>query len=402
MNEMRRSGFIDRDEVLARVDLEELADRLVGPRKMIGSSAKWPSPVQGHEQTGKTPPMSIFVDRNGVQRWTCFATGHRGTAFDLVMETRGCDFKEAVAYLAGTVGVDAGPVPDHGRRTAKARKAPQPLSEPQIREGLDALRQWHTECEQWLVTHSGRLGRQWLDARGYGADDIAAARVGYDPGPRRVPRPRGLPRVRPALVLPVMTAEGEVVFAQSRALNPASTGKYFNPVAGLEGKAEVAVPNPGIGWLQPGDAPAEGHPLVLCEGITDAIAARPAGFECGCIIGTGNAVRDEVVAAVTAHAGGRAVVLCFDGDDAGVKVAAKVVGQLRAAGCAAGAVAFEGMDLTDALCELGGLKFSDLLQQKVLEQAEAALQAPLPEPETEPAADAEKAPRDNLVLLEPF
>ena len=400
-----RRGYIDRDEVLEQVDLEELADALVGSRKMIGSSPKWPSPVQGHEQTGRTPPMSIFTDRSGCQRWTCFATGHRGTAFDLVMETRGCDFKEAVAYLAGMAGVEAGPVPDHGRRPAKARKVVPAMTEQQVREGLAAVRDWHAQCEQWLETHSGRLGRQWLDARGYGADDIAAARVGFDPGPHRVPRPRGLPRLRPALVLPVMTAQGEVVFAQSRALNPASLGKYFNPVARLEGKAEVAVPNPGIGWLQPAEPPGRDDPVVLCEGITDAIAARPAGFECGCVIGTGNAVRDEVVGAVIAHAEGRPVVLCFDGDDAGVKVAAKVVGQLRAAGCAAGAVAFEGMDLTDALCELGGIRFCEMLQQKVLEQGEAALAAPMPEPAASQPQESETAETGHgieMAMLEPF
>ena len=366
-------GLIDRDEVLARIDLGELADRLVGPRKMVGSSSKWPSPVQGHEQTGRTPPMSIFTDRRGFERWTCFATGHRGTAFDLVMETRGCDFKEAVSYLAGMVGVEPGPVPEPLRRSARTRKAPLELTEAQTVAGLEALRRWHGECEGWLDSHSGRLGREWLAARGYGSDDIASARVGFDPGPQRVPRPEGLPRVRPALVLPVMDCDGEVIFAQSRTLNPRSAGKYFNPVSRLEGRAEVAVANPGIGWLQPAVQPLQEWPIVLCEGITDAIAARPAGFECACIIGTGNAVRESVLAAVAARAGTRPVVVCFDGDAAGLVVAAQVASTLRASGAAAAAMAFEGMDLSEAAADLGGERFREVLRREVLEHAQVAM-----------------------------
>lgn len=45
---------VDRDEVLARIDLEALADELLGPHKGKGRSKSWPCPAVGHgAQTGR-------------------------------------------------------------------------------------------------------------------------------------------------------------------------------------------------------------------------------------------------------------------------------------------------------------------------------------------------------------
>ena len=91
---------VDRDELLARIDLAALADELLGGHKGHGLAARWPSPDPAHSQTGRTPPMSIFRDRRGIQRWHCFATGLGGTAIDLVGVTRSWTVKEAIEWLA--------------------------------------------------------------------------------------------------------------------------------------------------------------------------------------------------------------------------------------------------------------------------------------------------------------
>ena len=57
----------DRNEVLGRTDLAELADQLVGPHKGRGAGATWPCPDPGHgNQTGKTPPVGHAPPRG---RW---------------------------------------------------------------------------------------------------------------------------------------------------------------------------------------------------------------------------------------------------------------------------------------------------------------------------------------------
>ena len=96
----------DRNEVLGRTDLGELADQLVGPHKGRGASATWPCPDPGHgEQTGKTPPVSVFRTSYGDERWRCHSCGAGGTAIDLVMTTQGVRFPEAIELLARRAGV---------------------------------------------------------------------------------------------------------------------------------------------------------------------------------------------------------------------------------------------------------------------------------------------------------
>lgn len=60
----------DRDAILARVDLEALADELLGPR-LRPAIRMWPCPNPDHHQTGRTPPLSVFTGHNGYQRWHC-------------------------------------------------------------------------------------------------------------------------------------------------------------------------------------------------------------------------------------------------------------------------------------------------------------------------------------------
>src|SRR5262245_4088199 len=109
----------DLPALLATVDLEALADQLLGGHKGHGTGARWPSPVPDHPQTGKTPPMSIFVDRAGTQRWTCWATGCSGTAIDLVATALGLTVAGAIDWLADRHG-------RHDRPTAPPRRRPPP------------------------------------------------------------------------------------------------------------------------------------------------------------------------------------------------------------------------------------------------------------------------------------
>ena len=106
----------DLDDLLGRIDLAELADVLIGPRRGHGHGARWASPVPDHPQTGATPPMSIFTDRRGRQRFTCWSTGASGTAIDLVAITRRVNVAQAIEWLADR----------HGHDTPTAIRQPTP------------------------------------------------------------------------------------------------------------------------------------------------------------------------------------------------------------------------------------------------------------------------------------
>jgi hypothetical protein len=296
----------DRNEVLGRTDLGELADQLVGPHKGRGSGATWPCPDPGHgNQTGKTPPVSIFRTGYGDERWRCHSCGAGGTAIDLVMTTQGVRFPEAIELLARRAGVAAVDRPMAALRTARIQR-PEPAAparpSPEVERFVAA-------AEGYLWSEKGRPMQRWLAERGLGEEVLRANRVGADPGPTGLDRARGLPRGGPAVVLPVLGPDGQAAYLQSRYLSP-RRHKYDNPSAALAGAlprvAEVRLPRPA-------DDPGL---VVVSEGIPDALVAAQAGYRAVAVLGAG--VPDErAAAALVGRFPTERLVVAFDADAAG-------------------------------------------------------------------------------------
>jgi len=290
----------DRDELLARTDLAALADELLGWHAGHGHNARWPSPVPGHPQTGRTPPMSIFKDRRGIERWTCFATGANGTAIDLVTTVTGRTVGDAIAWLADRARLDRQP-PDRAL-TPRRRTPTAPVQEPS-----SALRAYVAACERTLWEPAGAAMRRWLvDERCLDPEVLRHNRIGADPGPRTLPRAKGLPRHGPAAVFPALGDDQEVVYFQARYLHPPpSRGKYDNPTA-------VHGTNPRLAPIEP--ASSQGGPVIVTEGIPDALAAATTGYQAVAILGAGLPDR-RVAERLAARAG--PMIVAFDADDAG-------------------------------------------------------------------------------------
>ena len=296
----------DRNEVLGRTELSELADQLVGPHKGRGSGATWPCPDPGHgNQTGKTPPVSIFRTSYGDERWRCHSCGAGGTAIDLVMTTQSVRFPEAIELLARRAGVAAVDRPPPALRTARIQRlgpAPPTPPSPEVERFVAA-------AENYLWSEKGRPMQKWLAERGLREDVLRANRVGADPGPAALDRARGLPRGGPAVVLPVLGADGHAAYLQSRYLSPRAH-KYDNPSAALAGAlprvAEVRLPRPA-------DNP---DLVVVSEGIPDAMVAAQAGYRAVAVLGAG--VPDErTAAALVERFPTERLVVAFDADAPG-------------------------------------------------------------------------------------
>lgn len=242
----------DLDDILNRIDLEALADQLCGPHRGQGSGARWPSPVPDHPQTGKTPPMSIFTDRRGRQRWTCWATGTSGTAIDLVTVSRRMSVADAIGWLADRAGSEP------------TRPVPKPHPRAPMRTGpSDALREYVRACVEQLRKPSGAVARDWLADRQLNPEILDLNEVGYDPGPTRLRRPRGLPFRGPGIVLPTFDRNGSLVYAQTRYLDVEDAGrKYDNP-------SSIHATKPALSW--PRMLCDDGRCTVVCEGVIDAL-----------------------------------------------------------------------------------------------------------------------------------
>jgi DNA primase len=304
----------DRDALLADVDLQDLADELLGARQGRARSPTWPCPMPTHAQTGRTPPVTIFTTRWGEQRWHCHGCGACGTAIDLVMQARNVPVREAMDLLAGRSC-------QHSRRDSSP---PAPGRRPPVVPSLPhpEIDTYAAECERLLWTPQGRSARRWLvDTRRLSEDVLRANRVGYDPGVRRLDRPDGLPRP-PGVVLPVLDEDGRAVFTQTRRLGSVEGPRYLNC-------ASRAAPNPRMASYQLGSVDAGSRCLIVCEGAIDALSAASAGHHAVAILGT--SLADDRVASRLAM-GTRRPVIAFDADEAGDLAAGRLIGLLQGRG----------------------------------------------------------------------
>lgn len=307
----RESARFDRRAILDRTDLAQLADELIGGRQGNGRAAKWPSPVPGHPQTGKSPPMSVFRTRSGEERWTCFATGQSGSAIDLVMTVSGCEFPAAIEWLAGRSGVvrstEVSAVAS--RRISDAVPGPQ-SDRAEGRRVHPRVGVYVSTCERLLWRPEGAGALDWLTStRGLDPNVLDANRVGFDPGVEGFARPKGLPYLGPAVVFPVLDERAKAIYFQARYLNPNETGrKYHNP-------PEWMAPNPRVAWIHDADRSGAGTDwLVVTEGLPDALAVVGTGVRSIAVLGAASAGAD--VAASVARSEDR-IVIIFDRDDAG-------------------------------------------------------------------------------------
>lgn len=314
---------LDRDAIVDAVDLWSLADELLGPARGGARSRMWPCPSPGHSQTGRTPPVSVFVARNGEQRWHCHGCGAGGTAVDLVMAVRAVGVREALEELAARVGQDervvahSAPVARHPASTRMAGGGGD----------LRGLADFVDECAERLWRPEGRAALQWLTGtRHLPADVLHINRIGVDPGRSRQSRPDGMPSAGPAIVLPVLE-EGTAVFAQLRALRPLpGRPRYLNASSAL-------APNPRTGCYDASDE--VGSCVIVTEGVIDALTANAAGYHAvavfgAALVGIGHAGERSVVRRLLEEK--RGIVVAFDADRAGRQASCRLQELLKNSG----------------------------------------------------------------------
>ncbi|HYZ97924.1 MAG TPA: toprim domain-containing protein [Acidimicrobiales bacterium] len=298
----------DREAILARVDLELLADELLGARR--GGGRLWSCPNPDHAQTGRTPPLSVFRTRHGTQRWRCHGCGDAGTAIDLVIAAgRAGGVGEALAWLAAWSHTPPGPLPPARPPGQRTRPRSDPL-------GPVALEAYALGCRAYLGSGEARWVRAWLTGRrAIPPEIVAAAGLGADPGPRRLPRPDGVPKVFPAVVFPVREAD-RVIFTLSRHLRPV-VSRWWNA-------ADHIAPNPRLAFYEPPRRLS--RELVVTEGPLDALSALTAGYRAAALLGA-TAGGDRNVADRLAGQGAR-ILLALDNDRQGQTAQARLGGLL--------------------------------------------------------------------------
>jgi DNA primase len=320
--------LVDREEILARIDLEELATDVCGQPRGGGRSARWHCPSPGHPD--RNPSMGIYTARTGVPRWKCHACGEGGTAIDLLMISTSDSAGDVIRALARRAGITV----DDSHRAPRPRARPRPAPTSPVPIALEphpAVEELVDKAARLLWGTVGDYARRHLRRRGLSDEVLRANRVGFDPGPGMLPRPEGLPASGPGVVFPVLhPITGAAVYYQLRSLSPrtASDVKYLPP------RAEIA-PNPRLAAVRGLGEPAAPGLLVICEGFPDALTAVQAGLPALAVLGVGHAGRDNAAALaeqISIQHPRRAYAVCFDNDDRAREPAIRLAGHLARTG----------------------------------------------------------------------
>lgn len=311
---------VERDELLAGVDLEALLTEYAGEPK----DNHWSCPSPGHgPQTGDTPPVTVNWTSESYPLWCCHACGAGGTAIDLLAIAGGLPVGEAFALLADRSGRANG----NGNGAAVKRAAPKPPQRVPSEAELAA-------AHERLVSKPDLLG--WL-ADGRGWSEAALRRLGVGSDGKR-------------LVFVVRDAAGEVVQVERYHPRPRDGEQK---IVALRGRPRELFPAPES---------LDGPDVWLVEGGPDAVSMFSMGLPASSIPGA-NGWKPAMAQRFT----GRRVIVCTDHDGDGDRLANTVMADLRAAGVERVRVRLDGMadhdkfDVGDLLVKLGSEDARDWL-----------------------------------------
>jgi DNA primase len=312
------------DELKARLPVSEVVGRRVRLTRS-GREFKGLSPFNKE----KTP--SFFVN-DQKQAWFDFSSGKNGSIFDFVMESEGVSFPEAVERLAQMAGVPLPVVSAQDEQRDARRKTLHDVMELAAKFFQDTL-----------ASRAGAKARGYLADRGLDPATQLKFRLGYATNERFALKEHlgshGIPvedmveaglliagddipvpydRFRDRVMFPIGDLRGRVIAFGGRALEKDAQAKYLNsPETPLFHKGATL-----YNLASARQAAHDGATVVAVEGYVDVIAMVTAGFP-ATVAPLGTALTEDQLALLWKMAD--EPVLCFDGDNAGMRAAFRAV-----------------------------------------------------------------------------
>ncbi|MBV8090704.1 MAG: DNA primase [Alphaproteobacteria bacterium] len=330
-------GFLD--ELRSRISLSGLIGKRV---KLIRRGREYAGLCPFHHE--KTPSFYVVEEKSFFH---CFSCGAHGDAIGFVMRADNLDFLEAIERLAGEAGLAVPHATPQERERAQQQKT--------LLEALEAAAAFY---EDRLWSPAGSRALDYLHERGLDPETIRRFRLGWASDDRRAlrralsdfPEPllveAGLLRqpsgtaegVREAIdyfrdrvMFPIGDRAGRVIAFGGRVLGDGQP-KYLNsPESPLFAKGRVL-----YGWsaaragaarsLSGGVAMMSGQVsqpgIIVTEGYMDVIALHRAGFPTA-VAPLGTALTEVQLQELWRL--DPEPVLCFDGDEAGRRAAARAL-----------------------------------------------------------------------------
>jgi len=312
------------DELKARLPVSEVVGKRI---KLVRSGRE----LKGLSPFNKEKTPSFFVN-DQKQAWFDFSSGKNGSIFDFVMESEGVSFPEAVERLAQMAGV---PLPKVSRED-EARDARRKT----LHDVVELAAKFFQDT---LASRAGARARGYLADRGLDPATQLKFRLGYAPaerfalkehlGSHAIPVedmieagllisgddiPVPFDRFRDRVMFPITDVRGRVIAFGGRALDKDAQAKYLN-------SPETPLFHKGATLYNIAAARQAAHddaPLVAVEGYVDVIAMVTSGFG-ATVAPLGTALTEDQLGLLWKMAD--EPVLCFDGDNAGLRAAYRAV-----------------------------------------------------------------------------
>jgi DNA primase len=314
--------------------LDEIRDRVpissvVGPRvswdrrKTNAQRGDWWACCPFH---GEKSPSFHCEDKKG--RYHCFGCGASGDHFRFLIENDGMGFPEAVERIAELAGV---PMPERDPEAEKREEK---------RASLQDVMELATKFfEEQLQSGAGAKARAYLRERGLSTATQQSFRLGYAPDSRNALKehlagknitkeqmeacgltvfgddiPVSYDRFRDRIMFPIPDSRAKIIAFGGRALASDMPAKYLNsPETELFHKGNVL-----YNFARARSAVQKLGTVIAVEGYMDVIALAQAGFD-NVVAPLGTALTENQLELLWRMSG--EPVLCFDGDQAGLKAA---------------------------------------------------------------------------------
>src|SRR5512132_1470777 len=312
------------EELRARLPVSEVVGRRVKLKK-AGREVKGLSPFQQE----KSPSFTVN-DQKGF--YHDFSSGKHGDIISFLMETEGVGFTEAVERLASMAGMALPAATPDAARHEQRRKTLHDVMELAAKFFADTLASRNgAKARGYLADRAispatqlqFRLGyappdrfalKEHLGAQGISTDDMVEAGLLVAGEDKPVP----FDRFRDRVMFPITDVRGRVIAFGGRALEKDVPAKYLNsPETPLFHKGDNL-----YNLSSARQATHNGSPLIVVEGYVDVIAMVTAGFP-ATVAPLGTALTEDQLALLWKMAD--EPVLCFDGDNAGVRAAYRAV-----------------------------------------------------------------------------
>ncbi|MCA3359112.1 MAG: DNA primase [Roseomonas sp.] len=311
-------GFLD--ELRARTPLPGLIGRKT---RLLKSGRNWKGCCPFHGE--KTPSFYVYDDH-----FHCFGCGAHGDAVTFVMRAEGAQFMEAVERLANEAGLEVPKLaPRDAERARQARDLhtvmeaasaafQRRLRLPEGRPALEYLRRRGLTEETiqgfglgWAGAGRGALQAD-LKQDAFETGQLIEAGLLKPPEGDEAPRDFFFNRV----MFPIRDRRGRVIAFGGRILGDGQP-KYINSPETPLFRKRYAL----YGLDRAREGVFRGAALVAVEGYMDVIALHQAGFT-GAVAPLGTALTEDQLQELWRLS--PEPVLCFDGDAAGARAAARV------------------------------------------------------------------------------